>query len=377
MARAIWTGSISFGLVSVPVKAYAAVRDHNVHFNQLEKGTGARIRYQKVSDKTGKEVSGDDIESGYEVSSGKYVVVDTEEIQDLRPRTTKTIDVADFVDLAEIDPIYYERTYWLAPTGEAAERPYRLLLAAMEAEGKAGIGSVVMRTKQYLAAIRPLDGALAMSTMRFADEVVPQSDIDALPRKGPKPDAKQLKLASSDHRVAHHRLGPQALPRHLHRGAEGPHLGQGQGQEDHRRGAAATEGKVIDLMEALEASLAAARKGAGASCRRRWPRPPRSWPRRRRRRPTDERSDDVGQVVGQEVVGQEAGGQEAGGQEVLHHEVGRQEVGRQEAGPEVRLTPGRARRSGGGQEAGLEVRLTPGWPGAAGGRPRSRPAKSA
>ena len=263
MARAIWTGSISFGLVSVPVKAYAAVRDHNVHFNQLEKGTGARIRYQKVSDKTGKEVSGDDIESGYEVSSGKYVVVDTEEIQDLRPRTTKTIDVADFVDLAEIDPIYYERTYWLAPTGEAAERPYRLLLAAMEAEGKAGIGSVVMRTKQYLAAIRPLDGALAMSTMRFADEVVPQSDIDALPRKGPKPDAKQLKLASSIIGSLTTDWDPKRYHDTYTEELKGLISAKAKGKKITVEEQPATEGKVIDLMEALEASLAAARKGGG------------------------------------------------------------------------------------------------------------------
>ncbi len=263
MARAIWSGSISFGLVSVPVKAYAAVRDHNVHFNQLEKGTGARIRYQKVSDKTGKEVSGDDIESGYEVSSGKYVVVDTEEIQDLRPRTTKTIDVSDFVDLAEIDPIYYERTYWLAPAGDAAERPYRLLLAAMEAEGKAGIGSVVMRTKQYLAAIRPLDGALAMSTMRFADEVVPQSDIDALPRKGTKPDAKQLKLASQIIGSLTTDWDPKRYHDTYTEELKDLISAKAKGKKITVEESAPAEGKVVDLMEALEASLAAARKGGG------------------------------------------------------------------------------------------------------------------
>src|SRR5215217_931887 len=196
MARAIWSGSISFGLVSVPVKAFAAVRDHSVHFNQLEKSTGARINYKKVSDKSGKEVKGDEIESGYEISSGKYVVVEDEELEKLRPRTSRTIDISDFVELSEIDPIYYERTYWLGPDGEAAERPYRLLLAAVEDEGKAGIGTVVMRKKQYLAAIRPLDGALAMSTMRFADEVASHRDIDAVPSEQSKPAAKELTLAA-------------------------------------------------------------------------------------------------------------------------------------------------------------------------------------
>lgn len=264
MARAIWSGSISFGLVSVPVKAFTAVRDHSVHFNQLEKKTGARINYKKVSDKTGKEVTGDEIESGYEIASGKYVVVEDEELDKLKPRTSRTIDISDFVDLHQIDPIYYERTYWLGPDGEAAERPYRLLLAAMEDEGKAGIGTVVMRKKQYLAAIRPLDGALAMSTMRFADEVVPQKDVDALPGKGAKPDPKELKLASQIigslatewDPTRYHDTYTEELKRLIEAKAKGKEIVV---EED----APATD-NVLDLMQALEASLAAAKKGGGA-----------------------------------------------------------------------------------------------------------------
>jgi DNA end-binding protein Ku len=263
MARAIWSGSISFGLVSVPVKAYAAVRDHSVHFNQLERKTGARINYKKVSDKTGKEVSSDDIESGYEIASGKYVVVEDDELAKLRPRTSRTIDITDFVELARIDPIYYERTYWLGPDGEAAERPYRLLLAAMEAEGRAGIGTVVMRKKQYLAAIRPLDGALAMSTMRFADEVVPQADVDALPGKGAKADPKELKLASqiigslaTDWDPArYHDTYTEELKSLIEAKAKGEKIVV---EEE-----APAEANVLDLMAALEASLTAARKGGG------------------------------------------------------------------------------------------------------------------
>ena len=263
MARAIWSGSISFGLVSVPVKAFSAVRDHSVHFNQLEKKTGARINYKKVSDKTGKEVAGDDIESGYEIASGKYVVVEDDELEKLKPRTSRTIDISDFVDLHQIDPIYYERTYWLGPDGEAAERPYRLLLAAMEAEGKAGIGTVVMRKKQYLAAIRPLDGALAMSTMRFADEVVPQKDIDALPGTGAKPEPRELKLASQIigslatewDPTRYHDTYTEELKRLIEAKAEGKEIVV---EED-----APAADNVLDLMQALEASLEAARKGGG------------------------------------------------------------------------------------------------------------------
>src|SRR5687768_4618062 len=196
MARPVWTGSISFGLVNVPVKAYTAVRDHDVHFNQLEKGTGARIRNRKVSEKSGKEVDTDDIEMGFEVGKGRYVTFDKGELDELRPASTKAIEVTDFVDLAAVDPIYYERTYWLGPADDAGKAAYQLLLAAMEDKQKVAIGTVVMRNKQYLAAIRPLDGALAMSTMRFADEVVPRSEVDGVPARRAKPEAKALKLAT-------------------------------------------------------------------------------------------------------------------------------------------------------------------------------------
>ncbi|MGH9279878.1 MAG: Ku protein [Acidimicrobiales bacterium] len=267
MARAIWSGSISFGLVSVPVKAYAAVRDHSVHFNQLEKGTGARIRYQKVSDKTGKEVSGDDIESGYEISSGKYVVVDTDEIDKLRPRSTRSIDITDFVDLDRIDPIYYERTYWLAPANDAAGRPYRLLLAAMEEEGKAAIGTVVMRNKQYLAAIRPLDGALAMSTMRFADEVVPRSDVDDLPKNGAKtkPELKELKLASQIIDSLASDWDPSKYHDTYTEELHGLIDAKAKGKEVVIEEEEPEQAEVTDLMQALEASLASGRKGGTKS----------------------------------------------------------------------------------------------------------------
>ena len=125
MARPIWTGSISFGLVNVPVKAYTAVRDHDVHFHQLEKRTGARIRNRKVSEKTGKEVDGDDIEMGFEIRKGRYVTFDKDELDELRPESTRAIEVTDFVALDDVDPIYYDRTYWLGPDGDAAKQAYR------------------------------------------------------------------------------------------------------------------------------------------------------------------------------------------------------------------------------------------------------------
>src|SRR5687767_8658937 len=131
MGRPVWRGYISFGLVSVPVKAHTAVRDHDIHFHQLEKKSGSRIRNRKVAEKSGKEVDADDIEMGFEVKKGRYVTFDKDELQALKPASTKAIEVTDFVALDEIDPIYYERTYWLVPDGDQASSPYQLLLAAM------------------------------------------------------------------------------------------------------------------------------------------------------------------------------------------------------------------------------------------------------
>src|SRR4051812_35592968 len=138
MARSLWTGSISFGLVNVPVKAFTAVRDHDVHFHQLDKKSGSRIRYRKVAEDTGKEVDDDDIVMAFEVRKGKYVTFDDEELDALRPASTKTIDITDFVALEDIDPIYYARTYWLVPDGESAGKAYQLLVAAMDAEQQVG-----------------------------------------------------------------------------------------------------------------------------------------------------------------------------------------------------------------------------------------------
>src|SRR5918995_2104283 len=181
MGRPVWRGSISFGLVNVPVKAHTAVRDHDIHFHQLEKKSGSRIRNRKIAEKSGKEVDDDDIEMGFEIAKGRYVTFDKDELKALKPASTKAIEVTDFVALDEIDPIYYERTYWLVPDGDQARSSYHLLLAAMEERQRVGIGTVVMRNKQYLTAIRPLTSVLAMSTMRFADEIVPRQEIDDMP----------------------------------------------------------------------------------------------------------------------------------------------------------------------------------------------------
>jgi DNA end-binding protein Ku len=271
MARAMWTGAVSFGLVNVPVAAYVAVREHTVRFHQLEKGTGARVRYQKVSEQSGRVLDSDDIESGYEATRGSYVVVDPGELDAMRPRSTRTIEIEDFVDLAEVDPVFFDRTYWLAPSGEGAAKAYGLLAAALEKRGRAGIGTVVIRQKQALAAIRPFDGFLALSTMRFADEVVDSSSIDAIPSKALKPAAKELDLAGQiiDSLTRpwepdrYHDTYTDEVRQMLARKAEGGEIVAEEPAEP--------TAEITDLAEALRASLESTRggrKGSGAGPKR-------------------------------------------------------------------------------------------------------------
>ena len=191
MARPVWRGTISFGLVNVPVKAHTAVRDHDVHFHQLEKQSGSRIRNEKVSEKSGREVDADDIEMGFEVRKGRYVTFDKDELHELQPASTKAIEVSDFVEIDDIDPIFYERTYWLVPDGDAAKSRTSCCWRRWRPATASASARVVMRNKQYLTAIRPLEGALAMSTMRFADEVVPRAEIEDVPKRRPSPTPRR------------------------------------------------------------------------------------------------------------------------------------------------------------------------------------------
>ena len=176
MARAIWSGSISFGLVNIPVKLFTAVSRKTVRFNQIDAETGARVKQKRVSAADGEEVPYDRIVKGFELSSGDFVTVTEDELAALDPEAGRTIDIAEFVDLADIDPIFYDSAYYLVPDAQTA-KPYKLLANAMEEAGKVGICHFVMRTKQYLAAVRPKDGRLVMSTMVYADEVVDPAEI--------------------------------------------------------------------------------------------------------------------------------------------------------------------------------------------------------
>jgi DNA end-binding protein Ku len=179
MARAIWSGAISFGLVNVPVKLYSATSPKSVRFHQLSSKTGARIRQKRVDPTTDEEVPYEDIVKGYEVTPDHYVLITSEELDALDPKATRTIDIEEFVDLAEIDPIYYDHSYYLAPATGGA-KAYRLLVDAMRESGKVGIGRVVLRSKQQLCALRPTGEALTLSTMLFGDEVLSPDRLDEL-----------------------------------------------------------------------------------------------------------------------------------------------------------------------------------------------------
>jgi DNA end-binding protein Ku len=193
VARAIWSGAINFGLVSVPVKMYTAVKPKDVAFHQVDEKTGARIRNKRVSERTGREVPYEQIVKGYEVGDDEYVVIEPKELEEIAPQATHTIDIEDFVELDQIDPIYYQTTYFLSPdTG--GDKAYGLLLKAMKDSDKVAIGRVVIRTKEYLAAIRPYDRALALETMYFPDEIVSIDDVPGVPKQQ-RLGERELKMA--------------------------------------------------------------------------------------------------------------------------------------------------------------------------------------
>ncbi len=194
MPRSIWSGAISFGLVNVPVRLYSAVSRKTVRFHQLHDETGVRIQQKRVDPSTGEEVPYDHVVKGYEISPDRYVVVTPDELESLDPEKTRTIDIEDFVDLAEIDPLYYDHPYYLVPA-TGAEKPFALLRDAMEQASKVAIAKVVIRSKESLVAIRPTGRLMTMSTMLFHDEVIDSDSIDEAPGEDVKTTKRELGMA--------------------------------------------------------------------------------------------------------------------------------------------------------------------------------------
>ncbi len=263
MARAIWTGAITFGLVSIPVGVFAATEDHTVHFHQFQRGTSDRVRNQRVNERTGEQVEYGEIVKGTEVDDGEYVVVEQEELDAIAPGRSESLEISDFVDLDEIDPLYFQRTYWLAPTKDANAGPYALLLQAMTETHRAGIGAFVMRGKQYLAAIRPDRDVLAMETLYFADEVRdPRAELDNLPepRRGGRDD-RELDMATQLIESMSGPWKPEQYHDSYRERVEQLIEDKRQGREVVAEAAPPEPTGMSDLLDALQRSVDAARSG--------------------------------------------------------------------------------------------------------------------
>ncbi|MDX6718660.1 MAG: end-binding protein Ku [Solirubrobacteraceae bacterium] len=276
MPRSIWTGAISFGLVTVPVKLYSAVSRKTVRFHQLNGKTGVRIQQKRVDPSTGDEVAYEDIVKGYELTPDRYVLIEPGELEALDPKKTKAIEIEDFVALDEIDPIYFDHPYYLAP-GPGGAKPYRLLLEAMRETGRVAIATVVIRSKQQLVAVRPIgDHVLGMATMVFPDEVIDPDTIDEIP-KADDVEVNERELAIAEQLVeslaAHfepdkyrdsYREEVLAL---VERKASGEQIAVQPAADEE-------DAQVPDLMSALKASLDAVRareENGGTSSKRKTP----------------------------------------------------------------------------------------------------------
>ena len=258
MPRSIWTGAISFGLVNVPVKLYSAVSKKTVRFHQLHETDGVRIQQKRVCPADGEEVPFDQIVKGYEITPEQYVVVTPEELEAIEPRKTKTIDIEDFVDLEDIDPIFYDHPYYLLP-GTGAAKPYKLLVTAMEDAGKVAIARVVIRQKEQLVAIRPTGDILTMETMNFADEVIPHDRFDEAPDADVDTNKREVDMARQLIESLSAEFDPdkykdtyrERVLELIEQKAEGKEIAVQPTEEPQ---------EVPDLMAALEASVNAARQ---------------------------------------------------------------------------------------------------------------------
>jgi DNA end-binding protein Ku len=273
MARSIWTGSVSFGLVNIPVKLFTAVSQKEIHFNMLHDADGARIRLHRFCEAENVEVPFEHIVKGYEVSKNQYVTVTNEELEAIDPKATRSIDIQEFVSLDEIDPIFYDRTYYLGPD-KGAGKAYALLLDAMRRSRKVAIGRFVLRTKESLCCLRPLGDAMALATLNYADEVVAASDAVGEAETG-KPSTRELEMAERLIESLTARFEPEKYRDEYRDKVVALIEKKAAGEEIVAPPRAEDTGKVVNLADALAASLAAARGGEG-SAEKREPRPRRA-----------------------------------------------------------------------------------------------------
>ena len=265
MPRATWSGAISFGLVTVPVRLYTAVSRKSVRFNQLDQRTGSRIKRKWVSALDGEEVPNDELVRGYEITSGNFVTISDEELKSLDPEASRTIDIVEFVDLDEIEPLMYDNAYYLEPD-ELAAKAYKVLVEALSRANKVAIARIVMRNKEYLAAVRPSNGVLVLSTMCYADEVNVATEIDGIAK------ANEIEVSDAEIAMAEQLIGALESdfePEKYSDGYRERVLEMIQRKSDGEdvlvleEAAPAASSQVVDLMAALEASVSAAKEARG------------------------------------------------------------------------------------------------------------------
>jgi len=256
VARPIWSGSISFGLVSIPVKVYPAIESHRPVFHELERGTGRRIRYKRVAEGSSREVPWGDIVRGFEVGKGRFVSLTKEELEAAEPRKTRSIDVEQFVSLDEIDPVRWDQTYYVVADGPQGERAYALFREALERSGRVAIGRFVMRTKEHVVCLRPSGRVIALHTMFFPDEVRKAEELPGIPKAVPRGHGREIDLALQiidsltsewDPRKYQDTFREEVI-KLVHQKAKGGEI--------HVEEQPAEGGEVVNLMDALKASLA-------------------------------------------------------------------------------------------------------------------------
>ncbi|MET9469040.1 Ku protein [Streptomyces sp. NPDC006544] len=254
----MWAGNLSFGLVSLPVGLYTATDSHTVHFHQLQRGTSDRIRNRRVNERTGEEVELDDIVKGYD-AGGEYVLVEPKELDEIAPGRSQSLEIAGFVDLDEVEPIFFDRTYYLGPRGKGFEKVYSLMEQALAKAGKAGIATFVMRQHEYLVALKAEDGLLTLHTLHWADEIRnPKDEIDNLPGKA-KASAKELHMAEQLIEALSMQWEPDRFHDTFQEKVAALIQAKQAGETVEKAEPAAEPTGAVDLMEALRASVDRAR----------------------------------------------------------------------------------------------------------------------
>ena len=272
--RPLWAGSISFGLVNIPVRLYPAVREQRISFHQLHDQDKVRLRRRMVSSETGREIHPEHIVRGFEYEKGQHVIVRDDELEGCAPEKTKTIEITDFVDIGEIDPLYFDRPYYVMPQA-GASKPYRLLVEAMTRSKRVGVARLVMNEKEHLAAIRPLDGLMCIETMHFGEEIVPLNEIDDIPGEM-KLGEREAEAAQKLVRELSAKFHPKdfrdeyrdCIRKMVEKKATGDNVVNAAEDEpaaEHKK----PPRSANNLMAALEASLAKAKQSSGGSSKRR------------------------------------------------------------------------------------------------------------